>query len=278
MEVVAIPDVFMPKGDTSVQLYDYRSIDKKENLLVKLTRNTFSFLLEGNKEVITGDSSLAIDNSKFLLMKSGHCLMTEKLSPTNDRYRSMLLFFSDQELFELLGEVRPKQSSADADRVIYSFQHDHFTISFLKSLSETAKLPKGVKETITKVKLKELLLYLIDSYGPAFLHSMISNIGQNQRFTDVIENNKYTKLSLKELAFLTNRSVSSFKREFEKHYSESPSKWFQDRRLEYASYLLTKEQMRPSDVHLTVGYENLSSFVQAFKGKYGVTPKQYQLS
>lgn len=36
--------------------------------------------------------------------------------------------------------------------------------------------------------------------------------------------------------------VFTFKREFEKYYAESPIKWFQNKRLEYAHHLLNKEQ------------------------------------
>ena len=71
-------------------------------------------------------------------------------------------------------------------------------------------------------------------------------------------------------------SVSTFKREFEKYYSESPIKWFQNKRLEYAHYLLSQEKS-PSEVYFEAGYENLSSFSQAYKTKYGVTPKHHKL-
>ena len=70
-------------------------------------------------------------------------------------------------------------------------------------------------------------------------------------------------------------SVSTFKRKFEKHYTESPVKWFQNKRLEYAHHLLYKQQKSSSEIYLEVGYENLSSFIQAYKSKYGVTPKQH---
>lgn len=70
-------------------------------------------------------------------------------------------------------------------------------------------------------------------------------------------------------------SISTFKREFEKHYATSPIKWFQNKRLEHAHYLMNKEQKSSSDIYLEIGYENLSSFIKAYKSKYGMTPKQH---
>jgi AraC-like DNA-binding protein len=39
---------------------------------------------------------------------------------------------------------------------------------------------------------------------------------------------------------------------------------------------LRNKAIRPSDIFLEVGYETLSNFIQAFKMKFGQTPKQYQ--
>ncbi len=113
--------------------------------------------------------------------------------------------------------------------------------------------------------------------GTDFIYSLIAHSDHHTtKFIQTIESNQLNKLTLKELAFLCNMSVSSFKREFKKHYAESPIKWFQDKRLAYAFRLLNEEQKRPSDIFTIVGYETLSSFVQAYKLKYGITPKQQQ--
>ncbi|MEM1003352.1 MAG: AraC family transcriptional regulator, partial [Bacteroidota bacterium] len=127
------------------------------------------------------------------------------------------------------------------------------------------------------VKFEEIILFMIEKEGSDFIFSMLSESNQqSQKLISVVESNKYNKLSLTELAFLSNMSLSSFKREFVKQYAQSPIKWFQEQRLEYASLLLKQEQKRASDIYSEVGYENLSSFIQAFKSKFGVTPKRYQ--
>jgi AraC-like DNA-binding protein len=71
-------------------------------------------------------------------------------------------------------------------------------------------------------------------------------------------------------------STSSFKREFEKQFQSSPGKWFQEKRLEHAAFLLYNKSKRPSDIYQEIGCENLSNFIQAFKLKFGNTPKKYQ--
>jgi AraC-like DNA-binding protein len=58
-------------------------------------------------------------------------------------------------------------------------------------------------------------------------------------------------------------SVSTFKRNFDKEFQTSPIRWFQEKRLEHAAYLLQTKKMRL--MYEEIGFENLSSFVQAYK-------------
>ena len=83
------------------------------------------------------------------------------------------------------------------------------------------------------------MLYLIEIRGVDFLYSIInSNINYNQKFIQTIESNHLNKLTIKELSFLCNMSESKFKREFKKYFKSSPSKWFQEKRLKHAAFLL----------------------------------------
>jgi AraC-like DNA-binding protein len=210
-------------------------------------------------------------------MKSGHCLMTEKLSKVAGNYRSILFFFSNEDVLKFIRKFELTQSDSSKLLSTYSFSYDAFITRFVDSLLDISKLSNALQKNILDAKFEEIMLYLIEFKGVEFLYSLISNSNnQNQKFIQTIENNQLNKLTIKELSFLLNMSVSTFKREFEKHFHSSPSKWFQEKRLEHAAFLLKSNSKRPSDIYEEVGYENLSNFIQAFKMKFGVTPKQYQ--
>lgn len=279
MKTITLPDELNLSSSKSIVIYDYESITEISKQQVLLNKNTFSFLQKGTKEVFFDNSAHAIDNSQFLLMKSGHCLMTEKLSNESAHYRSVLFFFSDEEVFKFLRKFKLETSNSKQLYSIHSFNYDSFIKRFVESLLNISELSKSIQENILKTKLEEILLYLIDFKGVDFIYSLINNSdNQNQKFIQTIENNRLNKLTIKELSFLSNMSVSTFKREFKKNFHSSPSKWFQDKRLEHSAFLLKNESKRPSDIFEEIGYENLSNFIQAFKSKFGVTPKQYQSS
>jgi len=277
MDVYTLPNDLALNDSFSVQLYDYETTTECSKQKVSLSQNTISFLREGHKEVITDRATISIESAHFLIMKSGNCLMTEKLSSENSYYRSILLFFSEDIVDDFIRNQNFKEKpSHDGDSVI-SIEYDDFLTIFVDSLITISQIKPHAQQKILEAKFTELMLYLVEIKGTEFLRSLVSNPDQQIRnFLQVVENNKLNKLTLKELAFLSNMSVSTFKREFEKQFDESPSKWFQEKRLEHAAFLLKEKSKRPTEVFELAGYETLSNFIQAFKARFGKTPKQFQ--
>ena len=75
-----------------------------------------------------------------------------------------------------------------------------------------------------------------------------------------------------EFSKLTGRSLSGFKRDFQKTFGMPPRKWLQEKRLNEAKHLIEIKNKRPSSIYLDLGFESLSHFSQAFKKRFGKTP------
>ncbi|MCT4173062.1 helix-turn-helix transcriptional regulator [Elizabethkingia anophelis] len=278
MNIITLPDELNIDISSPVQVFDYTSSQEVSRQQIILNQNAFSFLIDGSKEVVFDNSSLSIDNSKFILMRSGHCLMTERLSDLKN-YRSILFFFSDIALSKFIRSIELNKAEPSKHSSVHAFEYNEFITRFISSLSDISKLSDKVRSKLLEFKFHEIMLYLTELHGTDFIQSLIVNSNDaTRKFIHTIESNQLNKLSLKELAFLCNMSISTFKREFEKHYTESPVKWFQNKRLEYARHLLNNTKKSPSEIYFEVGYENLSSFIQAYKLKYGTTPKHHQKS
>lgn len=274
MKTIALPDELPIQQSQYVKVYDYQSAQEITKQQIILNQNTFSFLTDGTKEVYFDNLALSIDNSRFLLMKAGHCLMTEKLSDIKN-YSSVLLFFSNETLLKILRKADIKTVKTERNKSVYSFAYDSFIKRFVRSLLDISQLSTSIQEKLLAVKLEEIILYLTEINGSDFLSSLLAH-GDNskQKIMQTVESNLLSKLTIPELAFLCNMSISTFKREFDKCYAESPIKWFQNKRLEHAHFLIHQEQKTSSEIYAEIGYENLSSFIQAYKTKYGTTPKQ----
>ncbi|WP_221409134.1 helix-turn-helix domain-containing protein [Reichenbachiella versicolor] len=276
MKTITLPEALSSFDETDIQVHDYHAQAESTKQQVDLSMNTFSFLQEGYKEVHSDVKSIAISNDDFLLMKAGKCLMTEKLTGVNNTYRSILLFFSSDLVSQFIKKYSISVSNNTPRKTVQSIPYDGYLRSYAESLTDLSHLSPSNRNRILQVKFEELMLYLLDKFGADFFNSLKVKNDAEAHFKEVIENNKLNKLTLSELAFLCNMSLSTFKRTFEKHFQLPPSKWFQEKRLEYAAYLLKNDEKRASDIYLEIGYESLTNFVKAFKAKYNVTPKQYQ--
>lgn len=277
MEITTLPIDLEIDVSENLQLYDYRTFQDLLKSKITLSKHTISFLRTGVKEVIGHGYSEQINNEHFLIMKSGNCLMTEKTSNSGNIYQSILLFFEDATVLEFLEKYQLTASSNFDKKSFFVFEYDDFIFRFVNSLDSLLKLPKKTQSKLLKPKFEEIMLYLTHKYEATFLNAIVQNIDdRNSRMNIIVESNKFKKLSLEELAFLCNMSISTFKREFFKQYQNTPMKWFNEQRLQHVANLLRINQKRPIDLFEEAGYENFSNFVQAFKKQFGKTPKQYQ--
>jgi AraC-like DNA-binding protein len=65
---------------------------------------------------------------------------------------------------------------------------------------------------------------------------------------------------------------------FQAMYGATPFALLRDLRLEKSRTLLKSQTGNVTQVAMDVGYASLSHFAKAFKKKYGISPKQYQLN
>jgi AraC-like DNA-binding protein len=276
MHITSLPEDLKIRDNQMVQAYDYHRFDSLTRSKINLTKNTFSFLLDGTKELVTNNKSVKIENNAFLLMKAGNCLMTERLADYTRTYKSILLFFTDKMLSDFLEKHDFKVSEIENKQSFFVGKYDDYIQEYVQSLARILKLTETSRSELLKIKFEEIMIYLAEKEGKDFLSFILKyHDSSTIRLVNVVENNKLNKLTLQELSFLSNMSLSTFKREFKKQYKTTPIKWFQEKRLEHAAFLLKTMKKRPIELYEEAGYEHLSNFVQAFKKKYNITPKQF---
>ena len=91
-----------------------------------------------------------------------------------------------------------------------------------------------------------------------------------------IEQHFAEPISLRDLAYLCNMSVTNFRREWKKRYLESPIKYRDTVRMYYAKELLRSGYYSVADVAQKCGFEDVSYFVRSFGQKVGMTPNQFK--
>ncbi len=287
MEPFVLPDALVPVRAASVQeVYilnsELTATSRKSQIVLRY--HLFSFLTEGEKLVVYPAATTHIGPTRFLLLSTGHCVMSEKRVGATGAYRSTMLFFSDKALTtffhkypDLLGTgpTPPKTP-------FLVFETDDFLVNFVRSLNLLLSSGPSFTTGLQALKLEELLLYLCRHYpgqvlGLRAMVAAAAEPAESLELRQVVEANRHQLVTVEDLAFLCHTSVSTFKRRFGRLYGMSPNKWLVQQRLAVAANLLQQGSLKTSEIYYRVGYENLSSFIQSFKQAYGVTPKRYQL-
>ncbi len=91
----------------------------------------------------------------------------------------------------------------------------------------------------------------------------------------MLDNFQYD-LKIEEFARLSNKSLSTFKRDFKNIFNTTPSRWLQSKRLEFAKKLLLETDLNINQICFESGFINVSHFIQSFKSKYKLPPHQFK--
>ena len=276
MSIENIPEIYLKnkKGTPDLFVYDFKMTSEIVKIKVNLGMNMFSFLQVGKKQVHFAGISVGVNKEQSLLLKKGNWLWTELLD-NEAIYNCKLLFFSEKKLQDFLENHTLNQGIRNDEKPFFIIKNDDYILSYLNSLSTISQAPTIFMENLLSIKFEELMLYLLQKYGKPFesyLYSLI--VGETSTFKKIVESKVHSNLKLEEIAFLCNISLSTFKRRFSSEYNMAPGKWLLEKRLQKAKEILEQGELKPSDIYLDFGYNNLSNFSIAFKNKFGCNPSQ----
>jgi AraC-like DNA-binding protein len=276
MPIENIPEIYIKDNRDSLDLfvYDYKMTHDVVKSKVNLGMNMFSFLQDGKKQIHFAGTSVAVNKDQSLLLKKGNWLWTELLD-SEAIYFCKLFFFSNNKLADFLDKHSTNEGILKEESPYFVIINDPYISSYIISLSTISEASPIFMENLLAVKFEELMLYLLQKYGKKFeiyLHSLIIN--EKSQFKKNVESHIHSNLKLGEIAFLCHMSLSTFKRHFITEYKVSPGKWLQDKRLQKSKEVLEQGELKPSDIYLNFGYNNLSNFSIAFKNKFGISPKE----
>ena len=283
MQIQSIPEIYLKSKDQNPEcfVYDFKMTEDAVNSKVNLTLNMFSFLQTGEKKVQLEDYVVEVNKKQSVLIKSGNCLMTELLN-NDEIYFCKLFFFTNKNISDFLEKhnflIENKGTEA-TETPFFVIENDDFIHSFVNAISFILNLDSSISSTLLAVKFEEIMLYLSHKYGISFIN-YIHSLALPERkssFRKIVEANVNSNLSLADIAFLANMSLSTFKRHFEKEFQSKPGKWLQQNRLNFAKVLIEKGERKPTEIFSNFGYNSFSNFSIAFKNQFGFSPKQCKI-
>ncbi len=245
-----------------------------------ISNHVISILLEGEQHLQTyEDQVIRIKAGQVIFIPRGLYYITD-LVPSKGRFRSLLFYFDDALIQTFLSKTKVSEISREAVPEFLRLGANPALQLFAESLLHIYQAQELFDKNLLQLKILELL-YLLNTLVPEqtfanFLFRL--TLPKKRNIKTFIEQNYDKPLKVEDYAYLTGRSLSTFRRDFKTFYQTTPQKWLRDKRLEKALLILQERDISVTELAYEVGYENISYFIKAFKAKAGLSPKQYLLA
>lgn len=243
---------------------------------VYFEENAVIFVLEGKKKFSNPTQSVEVKKGDVLFIRRGFYLMTESIDQT---YKSLVFFFDEKIIrdFVLAHFSLFEKSKKDDISTMMVLETDTNFRGFIDSIFFYFHSKSQLIPYFLKLKLQELLLHLLQVDKNGKLNHVLYAICEGGRMDlEFVMNNYYQKpLSLTEIARISGRSLSTFKRDFQDIFNQSPAFWIREKRMERAAFLIKMNNLSIAQIAEEVGYESVSHFIKVFKSKFGVTPNRF---
>lgn len=230
-------------------------------------------ILEGAKHVsVNRDISFTYDPGQFILLPPHSNIHMDIGTPTK-----ALVFELNDNLLKAVTEKISIGIDADYD----SLKEDRF---FRGNINEELGICLNRLASVSKIinKNKE---FLLDLYAQELVYDLIQIKGIQQiinlehdnpihKALKYIKENVRQPISISQLAYGLNMSETNFCNSFKKVMGITPKEYITNLKLTQAKEMLKNQNV--TEVAFDLGYENISHFIELFKNKYGITPKQYK--
>lgn len=235
--------------------------------------NYFVYVLEGKKVWHTREGAYEVTKDSCVFVRKGAAVVEQFFDA---EFCVLLFFVPDEFICETLRPLAPRvlAPAPDASPVL-PVEADSTLKAFFHSMLPYFARMQPPDKALLELKFRELLLNIAgNSKNRDVLAHFCSLLHEPTAATlrQIMEANFQYNLSLEAYAQLCNRSLSAFKRDFQKAYRTTPGKWLLAKRLAYARVLLQNPSKTVTEVAYESGFENLSHFSRAFRAHYGVTP------
>ncbi|UHG89152.1 helix-turn-helix domain-containing protein [Spirosoma oryzicola] len=233
-----------------------------------------SYQIAGSLLMNDGNQKYTFREGDFRFSRRNQLVKFTKMPPKDGAFKSLSIFLNQEMLRSMSMEYGYTAAQHQAGSTIVALKPDPLIKSYMDSLVPYQQVTQPGNEQLLALKLREAVLILLKT-NPE-LNDVLFDFSEPGKIDleAFMNKNFHFNVELKRFAYLTGRSLATFKRDFEKIFHRSPSRWLQHKRLQEAYYLIKEKGKAPSEVYLDLGFEDLSHFSFVFKKTYGVAPSK----
>lgn len=234
----------------------------------------FSYQVSGSMTMNDGNREYFFGPGSFRFSRRNNLIKFNKTPPEGGEFKSLSVHFDQPFLRNYSMEAGYRSAQRVNGDALMELEPNTLYKNYFDSLMPYMQLNGIEDESLLALKLREAAMLLL-KVNPELKDILFDFSEPGKIDLEAFMNkNFHFNVGLDRFAYLTGRSLATFKRDFEKLFHNTPSRWLQQRRLQEAHYLIKEKGKTASDIYLDLGFEDLSHFSFAFKKQYGMAPSR----
>ncbi len=237
------------------------------------------YVLQGQKKWITPNHEYLVKANQSIFVRKGAFKNKQYFE---DSFCVLMFFMKDDFIRRCVEEDIKRELNLlkpiAHPEMVYRISMTDTLQTLYHSFFSYLKQPKKIPQKIVELKCREMLLNICCDQNNGALRNVLYTLSKNQEGSveQVMEEQYRYNLKIVEYARLCGRSVSSFKRDFNKIYNTTPGKWLLTKRLNLATEYILNTDLSIQQICYECGFESDSHFIRSFKSHYQQTPMQWR--
>jgi AraC family transcriptional regulator, exoenzyme S synthesis regulatory protein ExsA len=235
--------------------------------------NYITYVLEGRKIWHTAHGSYDLQKGSCVFVRKGACIVEQFFDAV---FCIVLFFIPDDFICDTLKSKSVPLSKTDKKfEPVIAIDKNETLEAFFHSMMPYFGNANDPDPALLELKFRELILSIADNPKNKEMQSYFSSLLHQPQVVSlqkIMDDNYCFNLKLEEYAQLSNRSLSAFKRDFQKQFDTTPGKWLLEKRLNHAMHLLSNTDKTVSEASFESGFENPSHFSRSFRQHFGLAP------
>ena len=273
--------------DNDIIYYDYKNLESKKVYMNYETEKSFiqfHFCLKGDIsfEYNNGAYAFPLQQGNLILLYNPIMnLPVNALLNHNTKLVSLLIRIEKfHSLFSETAESIPFLSEENINKKFYKEYKLTPIMTTILVQMMNQNISDNVKKLYFKGKVFELLSLLFNVGKEMNIEQCPfladdKNVKKIKKAKEIIISRMSEPPSLKELADQVEISLKNLKEGFKQVYGNTVFGFLYDYKMNVASNMLSSKNYNVNEVALHLGYSTSSHFINAFKNKFGTTPKKY---
>ncbi|ASU31986.1 AraC family transcriptional regulator [Mucilaginibacter xinganensis] len=232
------------------------------------------YIISGSTDLYVGGKSYVFNEGDFRFLRKNQLAKFSKHPPKGGEFKTISIVMDKETLGSLSEELAlqtPQPYTGDSAMML---QPAPLLKNYIDSLAPYMDGSGNDNKMLTTLKVKEAIMILLQT-NPALKNTLFDFSEPGKIDLEAYMNEHYKfNVDIRRFAYLTGRSLATFKRDFEKIFHTSPNRWLQQKRLNDAYFLIKEKGWKTSDVFMEVGFKDFSHFSFAFKKAYGIAPSR----